>query len=229
MPNLQEAFAVAEIFQSAKPSSLKKLASCGMLKSVNKGDHIFRDKEVVNTLYIIINGMVTLYKNNSIGEKKVIFVYGRGKTVNEVIINGLPASINCEVLSHALVLCFPINQFIEVMEQDFGLSKAIMESMSIKIRRMYRQLKNSSTSIHIDKKIAAKLYKLSMDYGSPCYDGIRIDIDLTITYLADMLGSKRETVSRQLKILSDAGMVVFKENRFIIPDCEKLREYYKRP
>lgn len=225
---LREAFEIAEVLQSAKPETLVKLEALGRLKKLPKGDSLFMDKQKVDNLYIVVSGMVSLYKSNSLGENKVIFVYGKGKTLNEVILNGLPASISCEAMSDALILVFPVPQLLEVMAEDFGLTKALMDSMSIKIRRLYRQLKNTSNIIRMDKKIAAKLWKLSMDYGKPCEEGIQIDMNLTITYLADMMGSKRETISRQLKLLTDEGLVLYKNNRFIIPDTQKLSEYFKK-
>jgi len=225
---LKEAFAIAEVLRFAKRTSLEKLSGFGRLKKMKKGEHLFMDKQVVDAMYIVISGLVTLYKTNSMGDNKVVFVYGKGKAINEVILNELPASISCEILSDAVILVFPVDQLIEVLEQDFGLTKAIMDSMSIKIRRLYRQLKNTSNMTRMDKKIAAKLWKLSMDYGIPCEQGTEIELDITITYIADMIGSKRETVSRQLKLLTDKDLVIFKNSRFIIPDCEKLREYFKK-
>lgn len=226
---LREAFELAEVLQYAKPATLEKLETFGRLKKLAKGETLFVDKQKVENLYIVVSGMVSLYKSNSLGENKVIFVYGKGKTLNEVILNGLPASISCEAMSDALILVFPVTPLLEIMEQDFGLTKALMDSMSIKIRRLYRQLKNTSNIIRMDKKIAAKLWKLSMDYGKPCNEGTEIDMNLTITYLADMMGSKRETISRQLKLLTDEGLVIYKNNRFIIPNSDQLSEYFKRP
>ncbi len=225
---LKEAFEIAEVLENANPKTLESLEQMGRLKKLKKGEHLFVDKEVVNNFYIVISGMVSLYKSNSLGENKVVFVYGKGKALNEVILNGLPASISCEAMSDAVILSFPVPQLLEIMAQDFGLTKAIMDSMSIKIRRLYRQLKNTSNVIRMDKKIAAKLWKLSMDYGIPCDQGVEIDMNLTITYLADMMGSKRETISRQLKLLTDEGLVIHKNNRFIIPNCDNLSAYFKK-
>ena len=64
---------------------------------------------------------------------------------------------------------------------------------------------------------------------SPLDDGTLIDFDLSITYLAELLGSKRETVSRLVKQLSEAGLVEYRKNHFFIPDREKLMEYFKEP
>lgn len=77
--------------------------------------------------------------------------------------------------------------------------------------------------------MAAKLLKLSWDHGMEDENGVRIDMNLTVTYLAEMLGSKRETVSRQVKSLVEQGLVMVKNNKYIIPDQEKLSKYFKMP
>lgn len=229
MKTIEEAFAVVEVFQNVKSTTLKNLSTCGVLTKVKKGEHLFKDKQEVSSIYIVIEGMAALYKINSEGDKKVIFVLGKGKMLNEVILQELPASVNCEIIQDALILSFSKDKLLYLMEQDFKLTKAIIDSMSLKIRRLYRQLKNTNNSIRGDKKIAAKLWKLSADYGIQCKEGTYIDMDLSITYLADIMGSKRETVSRQLKILSEQGLVIIKKHRFIIPNRDELNNYFKKP
>lgn len=229
MPAIRDAIAKCEVLQRASPSSLAALTVNAGLKRLSKGEHLFWDKEQVDSLYFTAEGIFSLYKLSSSGDKKVIFVYGPGQMLNEVMLQDLPASINCEALSDALALCFPIKAFLHVMSEDFSLSKAVIDSMARKVRRLYRQLKNTTGSVRGDKRIAAKLWKLSQDYGVPHKNGIRINLDLTITYFADMLGAKRETVSRQLKQLTDAGLVLQNASGLIIPDRDKLQQYFKEP
>ncbi|WP_242874647.1 MULTISPECIES: Crp/Fnr family transcriptional regulator [Clostridium] len=229
MIGLEEAFKAVEVLQNVNEGSFDALKTCGKIKRIAKGEQLFRDKEYVPHIYILISGLAALYKINSMGEKKVIFVFGKGKMLNEVTFEHMNSSVSCEILEEALILYFPQNKLIDIMKEDFELTKAIMDSTAIKVRRLYRQLKNTSNSIRGDKKIAAKLWKLSGDYGVPCKDGIQIDMELSITYLADMLGSKRETVSRQLKLLTEKNLVIVKRNEFIITEREELRKYFKQP
>ncbi|MFV0341670.1 MAG: Crp/Fnr family transcriptional regulator [Anaerocolumna sp.] len=226
---VKEAFTFVKILENIKPTTLNALQTHAKLIKVQKDEHLFFDKEEVNTVYIVIEGMVSIYKVSNEGEKKVIYVLGKGLMVNEVILQNLPASANCEVLSTAFILCIPKDKLLSIMEQDFTLTKAILDSMALKIRRLYRQLKNTSGSIRLDKKIAAKLWKLASDYGVPTKEGTSIEMDLTVTYLADLVGAKRESVSRHLKVLTNLNLVIFHKNRFIIPDPKKLMEYFKLP
>ena len=146
--------------------------------------------------------------------------------MSEVIIDNLPASINCEAFEQAEVLCFDRVKFLEVMKDDFELSKIIINSLAMKVRRLYRQGKNS-IPIKVEKRVAAKLWKLSRDYGIEIKEGILIDLNITITYLADMFGAPRETISRALKILNNEGLIINKNKKIIITNRDKLVKFFK--
>lgn len=130
---------------------------------------------------------------------------------------------------NSLVMVLPADRFIQVMDKDGRLAREVMGAMALKIRRLYRQLKNTTNAPSGEKRLAAKLFKLGKDYGVCSGDGIMIDMNLSITYLADMLGSKRETVSRQVKRLTELGLINMEKNRITIPDMKKISEYFKQP
>ncbi len=226
---LQEAFECSDVLRQASAASRREIGEFGYLKRFEKGQHIFYDKEDVGVLYVLLEGLVSLYKINSLGEKKVIFVYGPGNMLNEVMLQELPASISCEVREDAQVLVLPRERFWSVIERDPALMRGVVQSMALKIRRLYRQLKNTTNALSGEKRLAAKLFKLGKDYGVREQGEILIDMNLSITYLADMLGSKRETVSRQAKNLSGLGLIRMQKNRIYIPDMEKLSNYFKQP
>ena len=218
-----------DIFKNISKTSLEKLAYLGEVKKYTVGSHIFRDKEDVTTLYVVVSGSVSLYKLNENGHKRVIFILGVGKMINDVIIQDLPSSINCEIFEEAQILSYDKYTFLDIMENDFNLSKNIIGSLAMKVRRMYRQLKNASGIIRMEKKLAAKLWKLSKDYGVPCGNGVIINMNMSITYLADLLGSKRETISRALKILSNEKLIEYENKKIKVINQEKLSQFFKAP
>ncbi len=88
------------------------------------------------------------------------------------------------------------------MGGNFEFTQEVMFSMTNKIRRMYRQLKNT-VPLKVEKRVAAKLWKLAKDYGEYGKNGEVIKVNITVTYLSEMLGSSRETISRALKELKN--------------------------
>lgn len=224
-----EAFEISDILKYASPASRAEIASFAYIKRYGKGQHVFYDREELSCFYILAEGIASLYKLNTLGEKKVVFVYGPGSMLNEIMFQDLPVSINCEVREDSKVLVLPKDRFWRVMERDSRMTKAAFDAMALRVRRLYRQLKNTTNALKGEKRLAAKLYKLARDYGVSTGKGILIDMQLSITYLAEMLGSQRETVSRQAKKLGDLGLIYVEKNHFWVPDLEKLSNYFKQP
>lgn len=215
-----------DLFQNVSENTKEALSDFGETKCFIKGSHIFRDKETVNKIYIVYSGKVALYKLNESAQKKIVFILGKDSIINAVVLDDLPASINCEVFEKAEILAFDRVKFEEIMKKDFELTKVVISSLTIKVRRLYRQLKNS-TPIKVEKRVAAKLWKLSKDYGVTVENGTLIDLNVSITYLADMFGAPRETISRALKILQEKDLIIFERKKIIIKDRDNLSKFFK--
>mgnify|MGYP002591894351 FL=1 len=92
---------------------------------------------------------------------------------------------------------------------------------------MGHQLKNTTGNMQTERKIAAKLWKLGRDFGVETEEGVMVDIDLTITLMADLVGVPRENVSRACKVLTDRGLIHYSSKRFILTDFDGLADFYK--
>ena len=121
----------------------------------------------------------------------------------------------------------PVAALLGLMEQDFALARAVLVAQEKKIWRMAHQLKNTMGSIYMERKLAAKLWKLARDFGVPVQEGIEIDIYLPITLLADMLGAPRETTSRICGMLAEAGLITIRKKRIIVTAPDRMAHFYK--
>lgn len=226
MITLDEAFNNIEILKKLNSKTIEYIKPFSTLKTYKEREHVFMDKDEISNLYIIVLGKAALYKLNNFGDKKVIFIFDEGKILNEHSLQNIKVSINCEILETSVIMSIPCNIFIKAMENDFLLSKSILDLMSLNIRRLYRQLQNTTNNLECEKKLASKLLKLAKDNGIYCENIVKINIPLTVTYISEMIGSRRETVSRQIKKLSDLSLIEFKDNFIFIKDIEKLRNYF---
>ena len=217
------------VFNDLNEDTLRKLSNITRINKYEKGKVLFRDKDTVENIYILLKGKVSLYKFNEKGQKKVIFILGEEDFINEVIVQSTTASINCETIEDSQIMYCNITELLQLMEKDFNLTKIILSSLSLKVRRMYRQFKNTTGVLSMGKRVASKLWKLGRDYGVPLNNGILIDMEISITYLADLFGAQRETISRACKELSELGLIEYSNKKFIIKNEEKLLEYFKTP
>lgn len=224
--SIEESIKTLGIFDGVDERDLNYLAQSSFRKNLRKGENLFLQRDKLSHIYIILEGKMTLFRLSELGQKRVIYILDEGEKVNELIFDDLPVSINCEAFEDSTVIGFDKGALLYIMEKNFNLTQKIINSMGKKIRRHYRQLKNT-VPLRMDKKLAAKLWKLSRDYGVEIEGGTLIDLDISVTYLADMLGSRRETVSRCMSDLKKEGLVIYKGKKIVIKDKKKLSIYFR--
>lgn len=214
------------IFENISDVSRKNILDSSSIRKLDKKEVLFRENDSINKVYFLLKGKVSTFKISENGERKIIFMIKAGEMINEVLVdNKKNSTIGCEAFEKSLVLECDMKSFLNSMEKDFTLTKNILSYSELRTRRLYRQLKNS-ISIKIDKKLAAKLYRISKEFGIKNGEWTLINMNLTITYLADMLGCKRETLSRSMKILQDQNLVKINGKK-IYTKKEDLAKYFK--
>lgn len=198
----------------------------GLLLTLNKKQVLFYERDFVENVYFLLKGKVSIYKMNEFGERKIIFILNKGEIINEILISNNTTAVACQAFEKSTIIKFNINDFISIMEGDFTLVKNILDILEHRNRRLYRQLKNS-TYIKIEKKLAAKLYRLNREFGIDRGEWSLLNVKgVTMTYLADMLGCKRETLSRAMKILQSQNLVKLEDKKiYVKPD--ELSDFFK--
>ena len=215
------------LFRGSSPDTLEQLWRQGKVENFPRGTVLVRAREPLQTVFVQLSGKSMIYNLTHTGKRKIIFVFGPGALLNEHVLNFHDASLFCETIEASRIFVIPCAWFLNSMEKDFGLVRAVLEAQERKMWRMGHQLKNTMGSIYMERKLAAKLWKLSRDFGKGRPEGIEIDISLTVTFLADMLGAPRETTSRLCKNLSEAGLIRMDRRRIVIINPEKLSHFYQ--
>ena len=203
--------------------SRSALYEAGNIITIKKGENLFMEREEVKCLYIVLDGFVALYRNSRYGEIKVIFICTDGEALNEVVMQDEKTSICAKALSDTKLLCIHRSRLQECLGENVELYREIFNSLARKTRRLYHQIGNSNGTYPMEKRLAAKLWKLARDYGKDISEGKQIGFELTVTFLANMLGAKRETISRIISAWKKEG-VVSHENGFItVTDMDRLK------
>ncbi|SCH07963.1 MULTISPECIES: Crp/Fnr family transcriptional regulator [unclassified Romboutsia] len=215
-----------QVFKDIKDESKIEISKILSERVLKRKEILFNERDELDKLYFLKDGKISIFKMNESGERKIIFILKKGEMINEILIDNIKtSSIGCEAFEKSTILECKTSDFIKIMKNDFNLTKNIMLHIQNKNRRLYRQVKNS-ISIRIDKKLAAKLYRLGREFGIEKGEWTLINMNLTITYIADMLGCKRESLSRAMKVLQDEDLVRV-DGKKVYVRKEKLSTYFK--
>lgn len=76
-----------------------------------------------------------------------------------------------------------------------GGNPCLVREVAETLRRKQDSIANFGNGRH-SERVRRKLLQLARDYGRVTSDGIRLDLPLTHSLLAEMIGSERETVTR---------------------------------
>lgn len=215
------------LFQGVPSETLERLEQCGRVRALAKGELIIQARQPQQDVYIQMSGKSMAYNLTHTGNRKILFIFGPGALLNEHVLNFSDASTYCEAIEPGTAFTVPTSEFLRLMREDFALTCGVLAAQEQKIWRLGHQLKNTVGSIYLERKLAAKLWKLSRDFGIPGPEGIEIDVTLSVTMLADMLGAPRETTSRLCKKLVDHGLIQMAGKRIYIADPEKMSHFYK--
>lgn len=215
------------LFKEVAPDTLQKLRKYGKIQEFPKGSLIIRAKEPLEQIYIQIDGMSIVYNLTHTGNRKILFIFGRGALLNEHVLNEHHSATYCETIEKSRIFIIPADRFVRCMQQDFALTRAVLAAQERKVWRLGHQLKNTMGSIYMERRLAAKLWKLARDFGVNVPEGIEININLSVTFLADMLGTPRETASRLCRTLVDYRLIQMKGKRIIIINPQRISAFYR--
>ncbi len=215
------------LFKEVAPDTLQKLRKYGKIQEFPKGSLIIRAKEPLEQIYIQIDGKSIVYNLTHTGNRKILFIFGRGALLNEHVLNEHHSATYCETIEKSRIFIIPADRFVRCMQQDFALTRAVLAAQERKVWRLGHQLKNTMESIYMERKLAAKLWKLARDFGVNVPEGIEININLSVTFLADMLGTPRETASRLCRTLVDYRLIQMKGKRIIIINPQRISAFYR--
>ena len=214
-------------FQGIAENSLRQLWEAGQVRSFSRGHHLIRAKEQVSALYIQISGKSFVYTLTHQGQRKIHFIFGAGALLNQNTISHSIATSYVETLEPSVIFCIPVEAFERCMREDFDLTRALIGAQERKLWRLEHQMKNTVSSLYMERKLTAKLWKLARDFGVKKPEGIEIDVDFSVSFLADMLGTPRETASRLRNTLVRHGLISVNGRRITVVDPVRVAHFYK--
>lgn len=205
-----------------------KLIKSFQIIKLKKNETIFHEKEEVESFYYLVSGKVNLYASNSNGRQKIFLTVNENDIINDFSTLNSSLPYGAVVFEKATLLKIKQSELEQLLANDFTLTKNILALQDHRNRRLFRQLKNT-VSINLEKKVVAKLWKYAKDYGVQVEDdGLTyIDFKLNNTYLADMIGVSRESVSRAISKLIKLNLIKMDKSKYYVYP-ELLKEYYRK-
>ena len=211
------------LFSSLRDSDLENLSESVRLQSLKKGQTLFRKGDEGSSLYIIKQGTIKIVLPSRLGDEVIVTIFSEGDFFGEMaLFDGKPRSADALAMESSKIYVLRRNDFLLFLQSNISAMKSILSQLTNRLRNTDDFLE-STCFLSVSARLAKKLLDLTESYGQKDGDSLYIDLNLTQKELGDMIGSTRESINKELKILRDKGLITMQENKIQIIDMTRLK------
>lgn len=206
------------LFENLSREQLARLGAICSERFYRKGEAIFAEGKKADGFFVVCSGRVKVYKVSFDGREQILHVFDAGNILGEVpVFAGGAYPAHAEALTDVEALFIPRHAFIRLIQEDSGLALTMLAVLSRKLRH-FTALVESLSLKEVPGRLAS--YLLYLNERNPAAD--TVDLDLSKTHLAAVLGTIPETLSRIFSKMVAAGLIEMQGRSIHIKDREGL-------
>jgi CRP/FNR family cyclic AMP-dependent transcriptional regulator len=218
MPSALEVLRQVPLFSGLSDADLEGFASVLRERRVPRGSIVMMQGERGDALYLLAEGQAKVVLIGEDGREVILSVLGPGSFFGEMaLLDDEPRSAHVVVMEDSQLLQLRRDDFQARLRSSPDVALALLRLLSKRLRRADDTI-GSLALRDVNGRIAHLLLELAQEEG-----GDRITRRLTHATIAQMVGASRETVSRTLSTLANAGVLRMTRREIILVDKEPLR------
>lgn len=192
----------------------RRLESHANTRTFYPGEKLFFQGTPINSIFVVMSGLVELAIFSNTGEKKTIAHCSKGIILGEMgLFQKYANSSEATVLERSRIVILPLEDLKKVFENDPELATLLFKSMITKL-----QLTTNQLAIMMLKSIPSRIAHILLDFRGS-------EVNLTHEELAAAVGCSRVTVTRHLGLLRDKGIIKNTKGKILIVDFQALNKY----
>jgi CRP-like cAMP-binding protein len=210
------------IFASLSEAELDGLLRVTRTKRVSAGEMLFRKGEEGRQLYGVVAGHLRIFAVGPDGKEMVFHIADPGDVIGEIaLLDSNPRSASVVAIQDSELLCLDRRDFLPFLERHPRVAVGLASLLAARVRRL-SELAEDSILLALRARLAKKLVALARNYGEATDAGTRIDLKLSQQDLGDLVGTTRESINKQLREWSQAGLVHFERGTVTLLDPQGL-------
>ncbi len=211
------------IFAGLSDQELEVLADSLGKRTFAKGMIIFHKDSPGRSLYLIESGKVRIFILSESGGEISVRIYGRGDVFGELsMLDGQPRSAGAVAMERTEVLTLHRDDFLALLARFPHVAAGVIATLSQRVRYTTKYAE-SLAFLDVFGRVADRLLELADCYGVDTGEGTVIDLRLTQSELASLVGTTRESVNKVLGLFRDEGLIRCQGQQITILDRRELK------
>lgn len=195
------------IFKHFNCQEVEELLKVIEHKEYKKGDILFNEGELADTLYIINEGKLKIFSYTKDGKEQILHILKEGDFWGELqLLQETNFKCYAKAIEDCNVCTITKEQFQKLILEKPEMNLKVLEVVSqrlIHLESLALVLSDNDT----DAKLAYLLVDLANHYGIKMGSKIVVNLPFTREDMANYTGLTRETISRKLNMFSEKGII----------------------
>jgi CRP-like cAMP-binding protein len=194
------------------------------LSAYNRNDFLFMEGDPTKEIFLVASGKVKVGCYDQEGNEQVFALLGKGEILGEMGLFGSARHKEfAQVTQDKTMICKLGMEKARELSRDYvPFSLTLNKYFALRVQKMERRLQ-----ILLFKDTRQRLVEFLKDLcdsvGMPYKTGVKIDLDMTQSDIAALIGSSRKTVSLLFSDLENEGIVeFFKRKEMYVPNLKNL-------
>jgi CRP/FNR family transcriptional regulator len=207
-------------FEELPDEQIEDLCMIVVDQVFHRGQIVFSEGDDGTGFYVVISGRVKIFKLSPEGKEQILHIFGPGDPFGEAaVFSGQHFPANAEAMESSRIFFFPRGSFSDLIKDNPSLALNMLAILSKRLRRFANLIDDLSLK-EVPGRLAAHLLYLSgQSEGSE-----QLELNITKTQLASLLGTIPETLSRILGKMSKQGLIESDGRQIKILEREALEE-----
>lgn len=203
MDRVLELLEQTTLFGGLAPPQLEAVNRIAVALNVRKEQLIFSEGDEGRGFFIVLDGMVKIFKSSADGKEQILHIFGPGEPFGEIpVFTGQPFPASAQALSPSRVLFFPRQRFISLIAENPSLALNMLALLSRRLRQFTIQVEQLSLK-EVPARLAAFLRLAAEEQGADN----RVRLLFSKSQLASLLGTIPETLSRIFARMTTLGLI----------------------
>jgi len=207
-------------FSGLSERQIEELRKIVVNRHFNKGQIIFSEGDNGNGFYVLVSGLVKIFKVSLEGKEHIMRVVGAGESFGQVAVYaGRSFPANAQSIAKSHLLFFPRTAFVEMITKNPSLAMNMLSVLSMRLREFTVHVENLALK-EVPGRLAAYLIYLADEEGG----NDSFTLGISKGQLASLLSTSPETLSRILAQMVGKNLIEVLKRDITILDLGGLKE-----
>ncbi len=212
------------IFSMLEPDELRELSAVARRRSYEAHEVIFHRDDPGNTLYVIRTGRVRIFLTSPEGQEVALALFRAGDAFGELaLFDGQPRSASAMAIEPVEVYTIQRQDFMNSVMRRPRMALQLLATLSQRLRQTDAMVEDL-LFLDVHGRVAKKLLELAESHGVTTPEGVRIEMKLTQTDLATLVGASRESVNKVMSYLLAKRYVAAEKRKITVLRLAELRK-----